>query len=69
MIPLSLSVLISMYSKEKGNIKNIAKIMWLCRYYKSYIDIYNDSFIWVGTDKIQFTEQFLSILGEDCSAK
>lgn len=58
-------ILITMYTKELDNIKNMAKIMWLCKYYKSFVDQYNDSYLWIGTDKIQLSEQFLALLGEN----
>ena len=55
-------ILIQLYIKEQGNIKNMAKVMWLCKYYKSYIEQYNNSFMWIGTKEIQLSEQFLSLI-------
>lgn len=53
--------LIKMYQKEQGNIKNMAKIMWLCKYYKSYIEKYNSSYIWIEKEPIQLSTQLISL--------
>ena len=53
--------LIGMYLNEQGNIKYMAKVMWLCKYYKSYIEKYNSSYLWIGKEPIQLSTQFISL--------
>lgn len=50
--------LIQLLEEEQDNLKNLAKIKWLCQYYKSAVDKYNDSYIWADTQKVVLTNEF-----------